>query len=293
VEHHGVPVVIKADGLAAGKGVTVAHTAADASDALGAAMERRVFGAAGATVVIEDYLEGDELSVMALVSDGVCQLLPPAQDHKAAFDGDQGPNTGGMGALAPVPWADAALLEDVRTRVFTPLLRQLEREDIPYRGVLYAGLMLTVDGLRVIEFNVRFGDPETQVTLPLLAGDLVDACVAVAEGTLRPESLAVRPGAAVGVVLAARGYPGAIAVGVPISGGVTLPADTLVFHAGVDEAKGQLVTAGGRVLTVVGLAGDLASARARAYAGVERIHFDGMHYRRDIGRRQRTVRGGG
>jgi phosphoribosylamine---glycine ligase len=289
VERHGAPLVVKADGLAAGKGVTVARTVDEALAALDAAMQQRVFGAAGATVVVEDCLEGDELSVMALVSDGVCQLLPPAQDHKAAFDGDQGPNTGGMGAFAPVPWAGAALLDDVRARIFTPLLRQLEREGIAYRGVLYAGLMLTSDGPEVIEFNVRFGDPEAQVTLPLLAADLLDACLAVADGTLRPGDVATRPGAAAGVVLASRGYPGAYESGLPITGLDQVPSDVLVFHAGLDEQQGRLVTAGGRVLTVVGLGADLEAARARAYAGVAPIHFDGMHYRRDIGRRPRRV----
>ena len=290
VERHGAPVVVKADGLAAGKGVTVARTLDEALAALDEAMEQRTFGAAGDTVVVEEYLEGDELSVMALVSDGVYRLLPSSQDHKAVFDGDRGPNTGGMGAFAPVLWADESLLEPVRARIFAPLLRELEREGIAYRGVLYAGLMMTADGPQVIEFNARFGDPETQVTLPLLDSDLVDLCLAVSDGTLDRVPLAVRPGAAVGVVLASRGYPGRYETGLPITGLDTWPEDTLVFSAGVGLLDDQPCTAGGRVLTVVGLAADLEAARERAYAGVERIHFEGMHYRRDIGRRPRRIR---
>jgi phosphoribosylamine--glycine ligase len=244
-------------------------------------------------VVVEEYLEGDELSVMALVAGTAYHLLPAAQDHKQVFDGDRGPNTGGMGAFAPVPWASADVLETVRACVFTPLLAELARIGIVYRGILYAGLMWTADGPRVIEFNARLGDPETQVVLPLVEGDLAALCLAVAEGRLDQTPLAIRPGAAVGVVLAAPGYPGAYSTGAPIAGLEDLapPPDTLVFQAGTGEHEGGLVTAGGRVLTVVGLGHDLEAARARAYAGAERIDFAGKHYRRDIGRRPRQVAG--
>jgi phosphoribosylamine--glycine ligase len=194
VERQGAPVVVKADGLAAGKGVTVAKTLAEARQALDDAMERRVFGDAGSAVVIEDYLEGAELSVMALLSGETYRLLPPAQDHKAAFDGDQGPNTGGMGAFAPVPWANGELLEAVQRRIFDPLVAELAHSGIDYRGALYAGLMVTREGPQVIEFNVRFGDPEAQVILPLLEADLLDACIAVANGTLEGVALAQPPG---------------------------------------------------------------------------------------------------
>jgi phosphoribosylamine--glycine ligase len=289
VERHGAPVVIKADGLAAGKGVTVARTVEAAQRALEDAMERQVFGAAGRTVVVEECLEGDELSVMALVADGVYRLLPPAQDHKALDDGDQGPNTGGMGAFAPVGWADEELLEAVRARIFAPLVRELERQGIAYRGVLYAGLMVTAAGPQVIEFNVRLGDPEAQVVLPLLDGDLVDVCVAVADGTLDRVSPVARPGAAVGVVLASQGYPGRYETGHPITGLDTDLAESMVFCGGVDRVDGHPVTAGGRVVTVVGLGANLEAARERAYSRVDKIAFTGMHCRKDIGRRARRI----
>jgi phosphoribosylamine--glycine ligase len=291
VERHGAPIVIKADGLAAGKGVTVAKTLAEARQALDDVMERRVFGDAGNIVVIEDCLEGAEVSVMAFVCGETYHLLPTAQDHKPAFDGDYGPNTGGMGAFAPVDWVDDELLDAVQQRIFTPLVARLARSGIDYRGVLYAGLMITRDGPQVIEFNVRFGDPEAQVVLPLLDADLLDVCMAVADGTLDRLTLARRPGYAVGVTLASGGYPGNYATGLPITldpEGLDpegLAPETLFFHAGTRTEGGQLLTAGGRVFTVVGLGDDLAAARDRAYAGIARARFPGMRYRRDIGLR--------
>jgi phosphoribosylamine--glycine ligase len=291
VEQHGAPVVIKADGLAAGKGVTVARTLAEAQQALDDAMERQVFGEAGATVVIEDYLDGAELSVMALVSGGVYCLLPTAQDHKAAYDGDQGPNTGGMGAFAPVPWVDEELLVAVRECIFDPLVAELASTGIEYRGVLYAGLMVTRDGPQVIEFNVRFGDPEAQVVLPLLETDLLDLCSAVANGTLETAPLARRAGHAVGVTLASGGYPGAFTSGLPITlDTARLEPETLIFHAGARMENGELLTAGGRVFTMVGLGDDLVAARNRAYASIERVSFPGMRYRRDVGLRPPPAR---
>ena len=289
VERQGAPIVVKADGLAAGKGVTVARTTAEAVRALDEMMKRHAFGDAGNRVVIEECLEGDELSVMALVAGNEYRLLPPSQDHKQVFDGDLGPNTGGMGAFAPVPWADDVLLETVRSRIFTPLLAELARTGIDYRGIIYAGLMNTHDGPKVIEFNARFGDPETQVTLPLLGDDLLDACLAIADGALDHVPPLRGEGAAVGVTLASAGYPGSYSTGHPIGGLAHLPSDTLVFHAGTREVDGQLVTAGGRVLTVVGLGPSLDVARARAYSAVEGIEFAGAHYRRDIGQRVRRV----
>jgi len=286
VERRGAPIVVKADGLAAGKGVTVALTLEEAQQALEDAMERRVFSDAGAVVVIEDYLEGAELSVMALLSGETYHLLPPAQDHKPAFDGDRGPNTGGMGAVAPVPWVDDQLLEVVQRRIFDPLVAELTRSGIDYRGVLYAGLMITRDGPKVIEFNVRFGDPEAQVILPLLETDLLDLCMAVASGTPERVALARRPGYAVGVTLASEGYPGSYVTGLPITlDPEGLAPKTLLFHAGVRTEEGRLLTAGGRVFTIVGLGADLAAARNHAYAGIERASFPGMQYRRDIGLR--------
>jgi phosphoribosylamine--glycine ligase len=286
VERHGAPVVVKADGLAAGKGVTVARTLAEARRALGDALERRVFGDAGGAVVIEDYLEGAELSVMALLSGATYRLLPPAQDHKAAFDGDRGPNTGGMGAFAPVCWADDELLKTIQRRIFDPLVAELARQGLDYRGVLYAGLMVTRDGPQVIEFNVRFGDPEAQVVLPLLEGDLLDLCMAVANGTWEMAPLARRLGYAVGVTLASDGYPGSYPSDLPITlDPKGLDMETLLFHAGTRAEEGQLLTAGGRVFTVVGLGDDLAAARRRAYASIARVSFPGMRYRSDIGLR--------
>jgi phosphoribosylamine---glycine ligase len=291
IEQHGAPVVIKADGLAAGKGVTVARTLAEAQQALDDAMERRVFGEAGATVVIEDYLDGAELSAMALVSREAYCLLPTAQDHKTAFEGDHGPNTGGMGAFAPVPWVDEELLAAVRELIFDPLVAELALSGIDYRGVLYAGLMVTRDGPQVIEFNVRFGDPEAQVVLPLLETDLLELCMAVANGTLEKTPLTRRAGYAVGVTLASGGYPGAFTSGLPITlDNSRLEPDTLLFHAGARSENGALLTAGGRVFTAVGLGDDLAAARKRAYASVERVRFPGMRYRRDIGLRPSPAR---
>jgi phosphoribosylamine---glycine ligase len=289
IERHGAPVVVKADGIAAGKGVVVAYSVADALQAVDAIMERRIFGAAGNTVVIEDYLEGDELSVMAFVSGATYRLLSPTQDHKQVFDGDRGPNTGGMGAFAPVPWADEAVLAPVRARILEPLLRELVRSGFDYRGVIYAGLMITRDGPKVIEFNARLGDPEAQVALPLLVCDLVEVLLAVASGTLDRVAVPHRLGAAVGVVLASQGYPGSYATGHAISLAHPLADQTLVFHGGTREEGGQLVTAGGRVLTAVGLGVDLVDARARAYAAADAISFAGKHYRRDIGARRRRI----
>jgi len=291
VESHGAPIVVKVDGLAAGKGVTVARTLAEAHRALDDAMERRVFGEAGSAVVIEEFLEGAELSIMALLSEETYRLLPPAQDHKAAFDGDHGPNTGGMGAFAPVPWADDHLLSAVRERIFDPLVAELARSGIAYRGALYAGLMLTREGPQVIEFNVRFGDPEAQVILPLLDSDLLDVCTAVANGTLEGISLAQRPGCAVGVTLASEGYPGSYATGLPVTLALEeMGPETLLFHAGTRAEGGQLLTSGGRVFTLVGLGADLAAARRHAYAGIERVSFPGMRYRSDIGLRPPPAR---
>jgi len=291
IERQGAPVVVKADGLAAGKGVTVAKTLAEAHHALDDALERRIFGEAGSAVVIEEFLEGAELSVMALLSGETYRLLPPAQDHKAAFDGDHGPNTGGMGAFTPVLWADGELLEGVQRRIFDPLVAELARSGVDYRGALYAGLMVTRDGPQVIEFNVRFGDPEAQVILPLLDTDLLDVCMAVANGTLDRVTLAQRPGCAVGVTLASEGYPGSYATGLPVTlDPEGMGPETLLFHAGTHSEGGQLLTAGGRVFTLVGLGADLAAARSRAYAGIERVSFPGLRYRSDIGLRPPPAR---
>ncbi len=289
----GAPVVVKADGLAAGKGVTVAATTAEAREAVDAAMRRGTFGAAGATVVVEECLVGPEVSFFALC-DGTCALpLATAQDHKRAYDGDRGPNTGGMGALAPSPLVDADMARRVMATIVDPVLTGMRIEGTPFAGILYCGLMLTADGPKVIEFNVRFGDPEAQVVLPLLPVDLAPLLLAAATGRLPETPLPAPTGARVGVVLASGGYPGAITTGYPISGLDDAGAmdGVVVFHAGTrlrqgsgGQASDEVVTAGGRVLTVVGEGHDLPSARARAYEAAARISFEHMEFRRDIAR---------
>lgn len=283
----GGRAVVKADGLAAGKGAIVCPDLAAAERAIGDMLERRVFGAAGARVVVEEYLEGEEVSVFALTDgDAVCPLAA-AQDHKQVFDGDRGPNTGGMGAYSPAPVLDPALATRVVETIVRPTIRAMALEGRPYRGVLYAGLMLTADGPKLLEINARFGDPECQVLVPRLAEDLLPLCRAVAEGKGLPESVAWRPDAAVCVVLASGGYPGSHETGFPITGIEAAEAQpgVAVFHAGTALRDGRLVTRGGRVLGVTALGADIPAAIAAAYAAVAAIRFDGMHFRRDIGHR--------
>jgi phosphoribosylamine---glycine ligase len=282
-------LVVKASGLAAGKGVIMCETAAQAEAALRHMMLDQSFGVAGQEVVIEEWLEGPELSLLAFCDGRTVVPMLPARDHKRAFDGDQGPNTGGMGAFAPPPDVDTALVEAISRTVLAPAVLGLAERGIPYVGVLYAGLMLTADGPKVLEFNCRFGDPETQVVLPMLAADLVEIMWACIDGRLHPNLVQRRPGACATVVMAAPGYPGSYPKGLPISGLATAAAldEVLVFQAGtaVNEA-GQLVTSGGRVLAVTGLGAGLETAVDRAYAGVTHIHFEQAHYRTDIGRGQ-------
>jgi len=281
------PPVVKASGLAAGKGVVVPETHADAEAALRGCLEDGAFGEAGATVVLEERLTGEEASLF-VVTDGVShRLLPGAQDHKRAYDGDEGPNTGGMGAYSPTPVLDRDAAHRVEREIVVPTLAGLREEGIEYRGLLYVGLMMTVDGPRVIEFNVRFGDPETQVVLPRLGGDFGDLVHAAARGRLGEEpEVTVNPGAAVGVVAAAGDYPVRGSSGVVITGIADAEAaGALVFHAGTARRGGDLVTSGGRVLNVVGRGATPAAARTVAYEAIAAIHFEGMRYRRDIARR--------
>jgi phosphoribosylamine---glycine ligase len=283
----GFPVVLKADGLAAGKGVVVAATAEEAERAIQLAMVEQRFGTAGARLVIEECLVGPEVSFFALCDGLHAVPIGTAQDHKRVFDDDRGPNTGGMGAFAPSPLVDLALADRIMREVVTPVLSGMAAEGYPFRGFLYAGLMLTADGPKVIEFNVRLGDPEAQVLLSLIDEPLLPLLVASACGELRQRAVRLSPEVRVGVVLASRGYPDSSESGRRISGiesAEHLPGVT-VFHAATAKKDGQLVTAGGRVLTVVGAAGDFPGAIERAYAGVGEIVFDGMQYRRDIGRR--------
>jgi len=236
-------------------------------------------------VLIEEFLTGDEVSILALVDGETVVPLLPARDHKRIGEGDTGPNTGGMGAFAPTTLVDDALLAHIMATILRPTARALVEEDIVYRGVLYAGLILTADGPKVIEYNCRFGDPETQVILPLLDADLLALCAATATGRLADIAETVRwhPGACVGVVLASGGYPGTYPTGLPITGLDSLDTDTLVFHAGTKKGKdGSIVTSGGRILTVAAVAPTLREARDRTYANAERIYFDGVTYRRDI-----------
>lgn len=283
----GTPVVLKADGLAAGKGVVIAESQADAEAALVAAMRDRKFGAAGETIVIEECLSGPEVSFF-LVCDGTRALpIGSAQDHKRIFDGDQGPNTGGMGAFAPSPLFDAALQARVMRETVEPVMKGMAAEGYPFVGFLYVGLMLTADGPKVIEFNARMGDPETQVVMPLIDEPLVPLLAAAADGALTQASCRLKDDRAVAVVIASRGYPESSESDVVIEGidAAERVPGVAVYHAGTALRDGRLVTAGGRVLTVVGQGADFPEAIARAYTATLAIHFDGMQYRRDIGRK--------
>jgi phosphoribosylamine--glycine ligase len=287
LDRRDAPLVVKADGLAQGKGVVVAATRAEAREAVRAMLEGKAFGEAGARVVIEEFLEGEELTVMAFTDGKTVIPLAPAQDHKRVGDGDTGPNTGGMGAYAPAPIGTRELIERVRHTILEPVVEGLSRGGSPFHGVLYAGLMLVGGEPKVLEFNARMGDPETQAVLPLLKTDVVDVLAAVAEHRLDGLTVEWHDRAAVCVVMAAPGYPGPPTKGLPIHGLAELerPDELVVFHAGTAAGPGGIVTAGGRVLGVTGIGGTLEAARDRAYAGARRISFDGMHYRSDIAAR--------
>jgi phosphoribosylamine--glycine ligase len=283
----GGRVVVKADGLAAGKGVVVCGDLAEAEAALRSMLVERAHGAAGARVVVEERLEGPEASCIAFSDGERVRMLAAAQDHKRIFDGDRGPNTGGMGAFSPTPNVGPDLLAEVERAVLLPAVRELARRGRPFRGALYAGLMLTARGPRVLEFNARLGDPETQPILMRTRGDIVPALLAAARGDLSGVALDFDPRAAVGVVLAAEGYPGKPASGDPIDGADgPFPEDVQVFHAGTARAPdGRTVTSGGRVLTVCALGQGLDDAARRAYEAVGRIRFRGMQFRKDIGKK--------
>jgi phosphoribosylamine--glycine ligase len=283
----GGPLVVKADGLAAGKGVVVCRSAEEASGAVDSIMHSGRFGTAGNRVVVEECLEGEELSFLALTDGKTVLPLAPAQDHKRAFDGDAGPNTGGMGAYSPAPLVTEALHQHIMDDIMVPTVRALAAAGIVYRGVLYAGLMIHEGRAQVLEFNVRFGDPECQPLMLRLRSDLVELMERTIDGQLAGVAADWDPRAAVCVVVAAGGYPGEYRKGVPISGLDRLHdwRNGVVFHAGTKRADGSCVTAGGRVLGVTGLGQDMASASAETYQAVSEIDFPDMHYRRDIGRR--------
>jgi phosphoribosylamine---glycine ligase len=283
----GLPVVVKADGLAAGKGVVVAADAETAHHAIREMMEDRRFGAAGARVVLEECLSGPEVSFFALCDGARAVPIGTAQDHKRVFDNDQGPNTGGMGAFAPSPLVDAALERTIMRDIVQPVLAGMRSDGHEYRGFLYAGLMLTCNGPRVIEFNVRFGDPEAQVVLPGVADDLTPRLLQAADGQLSDIPVALRPEKHVGVVLASAGYPGSVKTDLPVSGleqASSLPG-VIVFQAGTAQRADGVRTSGGRVVTIVGRGASFADAIARAYEGVAPVSFAGMQYRKDIGRK--------
>lgn len=282
-----LPVVLKADGLAAGKGVVICATRAEALDAVRAMMEMRAFGDAGACVVAEEFMEGEEASLFAVTDGDRYVLLAPAQDHKRVFDGDRGPNTGGMGAYSPVPIMTPALRDHVMRDIMEPVVYGLDRQGTRYTGVLYAGLMVHDGRAKVLEFNVRFGDPEAQVLMLRLGSDLAVLIEAACDGNLAETAVEWDPRAAACVVLAAEGYPGTPEKGAPISGLETLRdwRDGVVFHAGTRREADRVVTDGGRVLVVTALGATVAEAVAEAYRGVARIDWPGMHYRRDIGHR--------
>ena len=284
LHEHGAPAVIKADGLAAGKGVMVAKTMEEAEIALSDCFVERRFGDAAQTVLIEECLRGEEVSLLSIVSGSQILPLAPAQDYKRALDGDQGPNTGGMGSYSPVPAVDEGLYGRLVQMVVEPTVAELERRGIDYRGVLYAGLMLTADGPKVLEFNCRFGDPETQALLPRLEPDLLELILAAAKGDPLPARAEWRKGAAVGVVMASKGYPASSSKGDVIAGLAEVRGrdGVQVFHAATARSTAGIVTAGGRVLTVTGLGDTFAEARAKAYDAVAAIHFEGEQHRSDV-----------
>ncbi|MCY4399978.1 MAG: phosphoribosylamine--glycine ligase [Gemmatimonadetes bacterium] len=290
IEAHGAPVVVKASGLAAGKGAVVCDTESEAVRTARSMLDG-AFGQAGSQVVIEEYMEGEELSVFCITDGEDYTTLLPSQDHKRIGEGDTGPNTGGMGAYAPVGFVTDALMADVGDIVIEPVLKALADAGSPFRGLLYAGLMVTPKGPRVVEFNCRFGDPETQAVLPLLSSSLLDPMMAVAEGSgLGGHTPVFEDAAAVTTVLAAPGYPGSYPKGAPISI-PPLPGDVQVFHAGTSLADGQLVTSGGRVLAVTAVDPDFQRARRASRAVARAITFEGRQFREDIGWREASRRG--
>ena len=286
IRQEGAPIVVKADGLAAGKGVIVAMTEQEALDAVDAIMEDHSFGDAGARVVIEEFMEGEEASLLAFTDGTMIRPMISAQDHKRAYDGDRGPNTGGMGTYAPAPVMTPEMTERAVEEILKPTIAAMAKEGRVYRGCLYLGLMVTADGPKVVEFNARFGDPETQVVLPLLDSDLVAIMCACADGTLADVPIRWKEGAAVCVVLASGGYPGHYDKGQEIHGLADAEAmGALVFHAGTAMKDGKLVTNGGRVLGVVGRGADISSAVDAAYAAATKISFKDAYYRKDIAHR--------
>jgi phosphoribosylamine---glycine ligase len=275
------PIVVKADGLAAGKGVIIARSQEEAEQALKEIMLDKEFGAAGNKVVIEEFLQGQEMSILAFVDGETVRPMTPAQDHKPIFDNDEGPNTGGMGTYSPVPHIPQSIVDEAIETIIKPTAAAMVKEGRPFRGVLFAGLMITEQGPKTIEFNCRFGDPETQVVLSLLETNLIDIFLATVNGRLDQMDIRWSSDAAVCVIASSPGYPGKYPKGLPIEG-LDNVKDAVVFHAGTTHSGGKVVTNGGRVLGVVGRGKTIAEAQAKAYAGMKSIHFEGIHYRTDI-----------
>lgn len=283
IESQSAPIVVKADGLAAGKGVVVAQSKDEAMEALRDAMETRVFGAAGDKVVIEECLTGREVSLLAFTDGTTVLPMVPACDYKSVFDNDRGPNTGGMGSFSPPRFFDASMVRTVTRTVLEPAIRGLAESGAPYSGVLYAGLMMTDEGPKVLEFNARFGDPETQAILPRLKTDLLDILLAIVQRKLDSVNVEWRPDACVGVVMASGGYPGNYQRGFPIFGLNKIDPAVMVFHAGTRVAHdSSVVTHGGRVLTVSATGRTIGEARNKVYSNIQRISFSGCHFRKDI-----------
>ena len=295
---YGLPVVIKADGLAAGKGVVVAETLADAEAAVDDMLVGNKFGAAGAEVLIEEFLHGEECSILAMVDGENAVLLPSSQDHKRIFDGDKGPNTGGMGAYSPAPVVTADKLPAIKEKIIMPVVNELKKRGIVYRGILYAGLMVNDENsnprgplaksgstVNVVEFNARFGDPETEAVLPRIGGDFATALLHAAKGCLKDEDIVVKDECAATVIVSSGGYPGDYEKGKVISGLGEAAETAIVFHCGTKASGENIVTSGGRVLSVTGTGSTLREAVDKAYAAVGRISFDGMFFRKDIAHR--------
>jgi len=285
IKEHSYPLVVKADGLAAGKGVIICKTKEDALDAIKLIMEKKVFDRAGDRVIIEEFLKGEEASFLAITDGKTVIPLPPCQDHKAVFDGDRGPNTGGMGAYSPTPIITPKLKEDIMDNIMVPTIKAMGKEGRPYKGVLYAGLMITGNGPMVLEFNCRFGDPETQPIMMRLKNDLVDVLLSAVEGKLNKIKLKCDNKFALCVVMAAKGYPGGYEKGKEIKGidDASRLNDIVVFHACTALNDSKLVTAGGRVLGVTAMGVGVKRAINKAYEAVSRIKWEGVHYRKDIG----------
>ena len=284
IQQQQPPIVVKADGLAAGKGVVVAESIPEALAALAEFMEEKKLGAAGNRVIVEECLAGKEMSAFVFTDAKTVVPMVPACDYKRIYDGDQGPNTGGMGSYSPPPFYNTSLAKTISETIMEPAVNAMNSEGIPYKGILYGGLMITNNGTKVLEFNARFGDPETQVVLPRLKTDLIDIMLAIVDNRLERMNIEWSDDACVGVVMASGGYPGSYKTGFPVSGLNDLDEDIMVFHAGTrtGSAPGEILTSGGRVLTVVATGKTITEAKDRVYASIPRIHFEGCYYRKDI-----------